>query len=167
MPKRKRKQYSRPKNPYNKVRIKEEAEIIKKYGLKNKKEIWKADTAIGKIRKQAKKLITANEEKKQTFLAKLKKIGFKVNDIAEVLSLKKEDWLTRRLQTVIFNLGLATTPKQARQFITHKLISVNGKTMNIPSYMVKFGEEKEISLDKSIKIAKKKEKKVEGEKDEE
>src|SRR3989344_8415594 len=101
MPVRKRKKYSRPRRPFDKIRIEEENVLREKYGLKNKKEIWKADAAIGRIRNLAKMLITANDEDKKAFVEKLKKKGFKIENIPDALSLNKEDWLKRRLQTIV------------------------------------------------------------------
>lgn len=150
---RKKKKYSRPRKLYDKVRIEEENKLLKNYGLKNKKEIWKADSAIGRIRNQAKKLITASEEKKQVFLEKQNKMGFKVSSIADVLGLNKEDWLKRRLQTIVLNKNLAPA-KKARQLITHKHIAVNSKIVNVPSYMVSVDEEDKISLVKKHKVKK-------------
>jgi small subunit ribosomal protein S4 len=49
--------------------------------------------------------------------------------------------LERRLDNVVYRLGLARTRPQARQFVTHGLVSVDGKRLNIPSYLVKAGEE--------------------------
>ena len=40
--KRRRKKYSRPKKPFDSVRIKEENAVVSEYGLKNKREIWKS-----------------------------------------------------------------------------------------------------------------------------
>ena len=48
--------------------------------------------------------------------------------------------LESRLDNVVFRLGLARTRKEARQIVGHKHISVNGKTVNIPSYLVKAGD---------------------------
>ena len=55
--KRKHKQYSKPKRPFDKVRIDEEAKIKEEFGLKNKKEIWRAEARIKSIREKAKGLI--------------------------------------------------------------------------------------------------------------
>jgi small subunit ribosomal protein S4 len=77
--KRKHKNYSRPKRPFDKVRIEQEREIKKNFGLKNKKEIWKAEAKIGKIREKAKKLISSSEEEQQEFFGRLKKIGLDAN----------------------------------------------------------------------------------------
>jgi small subunit ribosomal protein S4 len=159
--KRKHKTYSRPKQPFDKARIDEEAEIKKEFGLKNKREIWKADARIREIRDKAKKLISANEEDKQAFFARLKKIGFNVNSISDVLSLNKKDYLGRRLQTVLVKKGLATTSKSARQLITHKKVLIKGNSINAPSYIVPVELENKISLKKHREKKKAKEEKIE------
>ena len=48
--------------------------------------------------------------------------------------------LESRLDNVIFRLGLARTRMEARQIVDHKMILVNGKQVNIPSYLVKAGD---------------------------
>lgn len=153
--KRKHKIYSRPKRPFDKARIDEEVQIKKEFGLKNKREIWKAEAKVKTIRERAKKMITADAKEQQTFFDKLKKIGLDVNSIAEVLSLDKKDYLNRRLQTVVLKKGLVTTSKTARQMITHKKVLVDGKVVNIPSYIVPVELENKIKL----KISKAKPKK--------
>ena len=161
MPKRKRKKYSRPQKPFDKVRIQEENILRDKYGLKNKKEIWKADAAIGRIRNLAKQLITKSEEEKQAFVEKLKAKGFAVNSIADSLALDKENWLKRRLQTIVFTKKLARTPKQARQLVAHKQVSIGNRTINIPSYQVSLEQESQIKLNIVLKIPKILKKKLE------
>lgn len=52
--------------------------------------------------------------------------------------------LESRLDNVIFRLGFARTRTEARQIVDHKHVSVNGKTVNIPSYLVKAGDVIEI-----------------------
>jgi len=52
--------------------------------------------------------------------------------------------LELRLDNVIFRLGLARTRKEARQIVDHKHVTVNGKVVNIPSYLVKAGDVVEI-----------------------
>ncbi len=153
---RKKKKYNKPRNMYSSARIEEESKLIEKYGLKNRKEIWKADAAIRRIREQAKDMITASQEEQKELFDKLRKIGFSVEKIADILALDKEDWLKRRLQTIVYEKKLAETPKQARQFITHKHVKVGNKVVNVPSYIVK-----EEEVDK-IEVAKKNKKKVKG-----
>jgi small subunit ribosomal protein S4 len=48
--------------------------------------------------------------------------------------------LERRLDNVVYRLGLATTRAQARQLVTHGHVTVNGRKTNIPSYTVRVGE---------------------------
>ena len=52
--------------------------------------------------------------------------------------------LERRLDNVIFRMGLARTRRESRQIVGHKFVTVNGKCVNIPSYLVKAGDEIEI-----------------------
>ena len=153
------KKYSRPHRPFDKARIDDENVLREKYGLKNKKEIWKADASIGRVRNLAKQLIVASDQDKQAFVLRLHNRGFKVENIADVLSLNKEDWLKRRLQTVLLSKGLTTTPKQARQLITHKHVAIGNQIVNVPSYMVTLEEEPKVSLNITLKVARPKSKK--------
>jgi len=144
--KRKHKTYSRPKRPFDKIRIQEEAKIKEEFGLKNKKEIWKADAKIKAIREKAKALISSDENEKKLFFDKLKKMGFNVNSIGAVLSLDKKDYLKRRLQTIMVEKKKANTLKSARQLIAHKKVFVDGRSINSPSYIVPLDLEDKISL---------------------
>jgi len=150
---RKKKKYSKPRKLFDKVRIEKENELTKKYGLKNKREIWKAESAVERIRNQAKILITATAGEQKILLDKLKKMGLRVEKIADVLALNKEDLLKRRLQSFLIEKNLAK-PKEARQLIAHKHVFVHGKIVNIPSYIVKMGDEEKIEVIKKIKIEK-------------
>jgi len=152
------KKYSKPRRPFDKARIEEENVLKEKYGLKNKKEIWKADASIGKIRNLAKQLITSSEEEQNAFVERLQKKGFNVNSIAEALALDKEDWLKRRLQTIVFSRKLTNTPKQARQFLVHKHVSIGNQIVNIPSYQVSLEEEPLVKLNLVLKTARPKSK---------
>jgi small subunit ribosomal protein S4 len=48
--------------------------------------------------------------------------------------------LESRLDNVVFRMGLARTRREARQIVGHRLVTVNGKTVNIPSYLIKAGD---------------------------
>jgi len=144
--KRKHKSYSRPKKPFDKKRIEEEAELKKEFGLKNKKEIWKAEAKVSLMRKKAKSLISSDDKEQKSLLEKLNKIGLKVNSISDVLGLDKTNYLNRRLQTVLLKKGIANTPRHARQLIAHKKVLVDGKVVSIPSYIISEDLENKISL---------------------
>ena len=144
--KRKRKKYKKPKRPFDKDRIDEENVLARDYGLKNKKEIWKAEAEISKIRRRAKMLIPKSDEERKEFFAKLNKQGFKVSDTSDVLALTKEDWFKRRLQTIVFKKKFTTSARQARQLIAHKHVLVNGRVVSSPGFMVSLELENKISL---------------------
>jgi small subunit ribosomal protein S4 len=149
--KRKHKKYSKPKRPFDKPRLEEEAEIKKEFGLKNKKEIWKAEAQIKSMREKAKKLISARPEEQQALFEKLKKKGFKIDSIADILALDKKDYLRRRLQTILVEKKLTPTIKTARQLISHKKILVDGKIVDSPSYIIPIASEGKISLKQKSK----------------
>ena len=160
--KRKHKTYSRPRKPFDKARIEEEAKIKEEFGLKNKREIWKADARIKEIRGKAKNLISANPDEQKKLFERLKKMGFNVNSIGNVLSLDKKDYLQRRLQTVLVTKRLAQSPRGARQLITHRKVLVGGKAIDSPSYIVPIDLEDKITIRiKNPKVAKKEEKESE------
>ncbi len=60
--------------------------------------------------------------------------------------------LETRLDNVIFRLGFARTRKEARQIVDHKHVLVNGKQVNIPSYLVKAGDTIEIKEAKKASV---------------
>lgn len=141
-PKKIRKKYKTPRHPWEKDRIDKEKELTKIYGLKNKKEIWKFVSKLKKFTRQAKSLLgkkTKKTEKEgQELLNRLRKYDLILGDkVEDVLNLNAEDILGRRLQTKVYKMGLARTPRQARQFITHGHIAVSGKKTTVPSYLVK------------------------------
>ena len=144
--------FSRPRKPFDRQRIDDENILVKKYGLKNKREVWKAKTLVSKFRSRAKALIGKDIEEQNIFFDRLSGMGINVNSVADVLALTEENIFSRRLQTVLFKKKLANTPKQARQLIVHKNVLVDGKIVNIPSFVVTKDLENKLSLkEKSIR----------------
>jgi len=170
--KRQRKQYQKPKHPWQATRIKDEAVLTRNYGLKNKKELWRASSKLRNWRTQARMLVGLSKEaraqaEKQLF-AKLTKLGLlnKNADLDDVLSLQIEQVLDNRLQTQVYKKGLASTVKQARQFIVHGKVLVSGNVVTAPSYAVSVNDKIEsISGFKPVKrVAKKKKSELVAEK---
>jgi len=151
-PKKQKKKYQTPLHPWQKLRIEEEKEIIKSYGLKNKKEIWKMNSFLRKINHQIKKLTSLQnkqaELEKKKILDRLQKLGLatKTSNLDEILGLTLKNIMERRLQTVLVRKFIASSMNQARQFITHKHVAVNGKKITSPSYLVSVIEENSISF---------------------
>ena len=144
--KRKHKLYSNPKKPFDKLRIDEEEKIKKEFGLKNKKEIWKTEAKVKLVRDKARKLIKSSPEKQKVLFDQLKKIGIKSDSLTDAFALNTKDYLERRLQTVVFKKGFANTVKEARQKIVHKMILVDGKVINKPSYLLPVEFENKITI---------------------
>lgn len=151
-PRKARKQYDTPSHPWNAARIKEENRLVQKYGLRTKKEVWKAETTVKRYRRDARMLLGLETEhaevEKTQLLNHIKKLGLLKADakLEEILDLTVEDVLRRRLETIVHKLGLANTPKQARVFIVHGHIAMNGKKINAPGYIVKTGEEQNLGF---------------------
>ncbi|MDI9435535.1 MAG: 30S ribosomal protein S4 [Euryarchaeota archaeon] len=149
-PRKARKKYDTPLHPWIADRIKQENKLIKKYGLKNKKEIWKAETMIKKYRRDARELlglsIEQTAQERQQLLNHLIRYGMlsETAKLEDVLNLTAEDVLRRRLQTFVHKKGLAYTAKEARVFVVHGHIAMNNRKINSPSYLVKKGEEEQI-----------------------
>jgi small subunit ribosomal protein S4 len=68
------------------------------------------------------------------------------NTLDDVLSLTIENLLERRLQTLVWKRGLAKSPYQARQMISHGHIALNQRRITIPSYIVSPSEEGSLSF---------------------
>ena len=157
---RKKKLYSRPMKPFESFRIAEENKIVKEYGLKNKKEVWRSLAKINYFKKRAMVLTKQTSEEQNVFFNKLRKLGLNVNSITDVLGLQIGDLLKRRLPSIIKHRGLASSVKQARQMVVHKKITVNGEVINSPSYIVSTDEENNIDRKKKTTS---KEKNIEAE----
>ena len=154
-PKFSRKKYDTPSHPWQAARIKEEKEIQKKYGLKNKTEVWKALSMLRSIRGQARDLqgkqrLDDPQVRRETqgLINRLQRIGLldEGGGLDDILALNVEAILTRRLQTQAYLKGLASTPDQARQLIVHGHIAVNGGRVRVPSYIVTRAEESALTF---------------------
>jgi|SRR3989344_3130186 len=143
---RKGKGYVRPKKLYEKSRINEENNLVNKYGLKNKREIWKTIAKVSYYRRRAKSLAKSTPEEQEILFSKLKALGLKAHTIADVLALNVEDILRRRLPTIIAQKGFAQTVRQARQMVTHKNVLIDDSIVNIPGYLVSLDEESKIKV---------------------
>ena len=150
-PRKKRKQFERPRRSFQKERIEKERDLKKTYGLKNKKELFRAETIIRTKRGTARKLLALGLEnrlkREKELLDSLKKMGVlrASPTLDDVLVLTPEALLERRLQTIVWRKGLANTLKQARQFIVHGHIAINGKKVDRPSYIVQANEDDKIT----------------------
>lgn len=158
-PRKQRRKYERPTHPWKAERITEEKEICRKYGLKNRKELWRVKSKIRRFRQQARNLLASSgeevmKEKKELF-DKLTRLGILESPtIEDILAIKAEDLLERRLQSQVCSRGIANTMKEARQLITHNHVIVGNRIINIPSYTISKIEEDNITLKEGMRIIK-------------
>lgn len=150
-PRKLKKKYEKPRSPWRADKIEEERSITRTYGLKNKKELWRAQTLLRNFRGQARKLLAlkteqAKKEERQ-LIQRLRRMNLLKENatLDDVLALKLNDLLERRFETLVFKKGLAGTPNQARQFIVHGHIAIGGQKVTSPGYLVKSDEENAIS----------------------
>ena len=129
--------------------------IIKDYWLRRRREILIAQEILRNFRRRARELIAEEDERKMhDLLDKLVKLGLLKSGqgLDDVLALTINDILERRLQTIVWKKGLATTPKQARQFIVHDHVYVSGHKVSVPGYIVLSREEDSVRISDHIKV---------------
>ena len=147
-----RKTYHRPKRHWDSSLLMQELEIVGNYGLRNKRELWKAQSELSRIRKRARDLLAlpveVRSKREVELLRSLNRLGLVGENatLDDVLNLKVHDLLERRLQTMVFKKGLARTPLQARQMIVHRHVMIGDRCVDRPGYWVQRGEEDKITL---------------------
>ena len=150
-PKKQRRKYDTPRNRWTKEGLEEELKLLGLYGLRNKHELWRKKTELSKFRGIARSLISKTPEERakmeNEILVRLKKWGVlpQTAVLDDVLDLTVEDFLERRLQTIVFRKGLTRTIMQSRQLISHGHISIGNRRITIPGYIVLKEEEEQIT----------------------
>jgi len=141
-PKKKHKLYSTPKRPWDFANLEAELKLVGAYGLRNKRELWRHKTELSTLRRRAREMVsmgvTEREQLEAELIGRLHKRGLipEMGNLDDILSLNVQDLMERRLQTVLFRKGMAKSLFQSRQLIAHGHISIAGRKMKAPSYMV-------------------------------
>ncbi len=157
-PKRNRKKYDKPKDMWNLERIGTDNKLLEEYGLKNMRELWKAQTQLSTLRSNVRDLLsgslTNTDLLKEQMISRLSRYGIAspTATLDQLLDLDANAFLSRRLQSIVFKKGLAKTPKQARQLIVHGFISVGGRRVNRPGYIVSTSDERQIGYYRNIDL---------------
>jgi small subunit ribosomal protein S4 len=151
-PRKAKKTFHRPRMIWTTDQLNAELYIMGSYGLRNKRELWKAETEVARIRNQARALLALSAElrteKEKRLLNFLNRLGLAREGatLDDILNLKVEDLLERRLQTIIMKRTGTTSPYQARQIVSHGHVSIGNRKVNIPGYIVKAEEEHQILI---------------------
>lgn len=155
-PKRTRKKYERSKIMWDRDRISKEHALKEKFGLRNLRELWKVTTEVSRIRRNAREVLSgrSGEAVGKSIVGRLSRYSIVPSDskVDDLLGITPEAILSRRLQSVVLKNGLARTMKQSRQLVTHGFISINGRKVKSPGYMVTSSEETKIGYYKPIDL---------------
>ncbi len=146
-----RRTYDTPKHPWEAARMEEERRLVQKYGLKNKRELWKAQSTLRNFRRQARELqarLRAGEvqatRENQWLLDRLTRQGLLpagAPSLDDVLALSIDGLLERRLGWQVFQRGLAPSAVSARKMIVHGHVIVGDHRLTRPGYLVRRGDE--------------------------
>jgi small subunit ribosomal protein S4 len=151
-PKKARKAYSRPRSPWRADQLAQELYLLGTFGLRNKRELWKAQTRLSSYRKQARVLLAATEtvrlREERKLLDSLRRKGLIGAEatLDDILSLTVEDVLSRRLQSMVFKKGMALSPLHARQLVVHGHITVGERVITVPGYEVGSEDQTRVSI---------------------
>jgi small subunit ribosomal protein S9e len=149
------KTFKKPRRPFEKERLDAEMKLLGEFGLRAKREIWRVQMALSKIRTAARTLLTMDEKdpkrifEGEALLRRMYRYGLldeSQDKLDYVLTLSIESFLERRLQTLVYKLGLAKSVHHARVLIRQRHIRVGKQVVNVPSFMVRVDSQKHIDF---------------------
>jgi small subunit ribosomal protein S4 len=146
-PRRIRSKVLHPKHPWVRERLAEELLLVGEYGLRNKRELWRAASILRGIRASARSYLSLTGEERikreSELISRLQRLGLVEKDakLDDVLSLTLSNILERRLQTIVYRKGLVKSMHAARQAIVHGRVMIGDRVVRSPGYFVRRDEE--------------------------
>ncbi|KAA6377136.1 MAG: putative 40S ribosomal protein S9 [Streblomastix strix] len=147
--------FKTPRHPFERERIDSELRACAEYGLKNKRELWRVAHSLSKLREKSRELLTLDpKDERRIFegaaiIRRLTLLGVLDKEhqaLDYVLGLKVQDFMDRRLQTLVLKKKLAKSIHHARLMITQGHIRIGKQIVTVPSYMVRVKSESHIDL---------------------
>merc|ERR1711976_743626 len=145
----------KPRRPFEREKLINELRLIGVYGLRCKREVWKTQLILAKLRKAARILLTLDENdprrlfEGQALIRRMVRLGLLKDSqrkLDYVLGLTSSQFFERRLQTQVQKRKLAQSVHHARVLIRQKHIAVSRQMVNIPSFLVRVAQEQHIGL---------------------
>merc|ERR1739838_1009945 len=142
-----------PRIPFEKEKLINELRLIGSYGLKNKREVWRLQLTLAKLRKAARVLLTMPEKdprrlfEGEALIRRMVRLGLlkeSERKLDYVLGLTIAQFMERRLQTLVMKRKIGHSVHHARVLIGQRHIAVGKQMVNIPSFMVRVSSEQHI-----------------------
>ena len=154
--------YKKPRRMFERERLDRELKLVGAYGLRCKREIWRVNLTLSRMRRTARLLLTLPEAHPRrqlegaALLRRCHDLGILEggrDQLDYVLSLTARNILDRRLQTLVARCGLAASVHHARCLIRQRHIAVGGQIVTTPSFMVRRAQEFHLGIASASPLA--------------